>query len=99
MEKKEKIITPTIIKKENNKKQKIRNPGIDLCRILGMLSIIIFHLNLHLYSKFNQYSNNIKYLEIITQWHISNFGIISGIVGFKTNKYSNLLYLWLTVFF
>ena len=38
-------------------------------------------------------------MEILTQWHISNFGIISGIVGFKTNKYSNLLYLYLCVLF
>ena len=98
MEEKKRMITPIKMKNENNK-PKIRNPGVDLCRILGMLDIVIFHLNMHLYSKFNQYSKNIKYLEIITQWHNSNFGIISGIVGFKTCKYSNLLYLWLTVFF
>ena len=38
-------------------------------------------------------------LTIFTSWHNDAFGLISGIVGYKTNKYSNLSYLWLMVFF
>ena len=34
-----------------------------------------------------------------TDWNNNAFILISGIVGYKTNKYSNLIYLWLTVFF
>lgn len=99
MEEKNKLIKTR--KKTNTiNKQKVRNPGVDLCRILGMIDIVIFHLILSLYKKFsNKFNNQIKYMEILTQWHISNFGIISGIVGFKTNKYSNLLYLYLMVLF
>ena len=103
MEEKKKMLISFNSRKANSVKisikQKIRNPGVDLCRILGMLDIIIFHFNMVLYNKFSRYSNSIKYLEIITQWHIGNFGMISGIVGYKTCKYSNLLHLWLTVFF
>jgi surface polysaccharide O-acyltransferase-like enzyme len=33
-------------------------------------------------------------------WHVDSFALVSGIVGFKGNKYSNLIYLWLcTVFY
>ena len=32
-------------------------------------------------------------------WHNNDFILISGIVGYKTNKYSNLFYLWLIVVF
>lgn len=86
-------------KKETNKKK--RNAGVDLCRILGMIDIIVFHIIIggYLRLKYRSYENKFKFMEIVTQWHISNFGIISGVVGFKTNKYSNLLYLYLCVLF
>ena len=32
-------------------------------------------------------------------WHVSSFGIISGIIGNKTHKYSNLFYLWYCALF
>lgn len=32
-------------------------------------------------------------------WHVSSFGIISGIVGNSSHKFSNLLYLWILVLF
>ena len=33
-------------------------------------------------------------------WHVGSYGLISGIIGNKTSKYSNLLYLWIcTVFY
>jgi surface polysaccharide O-acyltransferase-like enzyme len=82
------------------KKEK-RNAGVDFCRILGMIDIIIYHIVTckYLQNKYQKYFKNLKLIEILTQWHISNFGIISGIIGFKTNKYSNLLYLYLCVLF
>ena len=91
--------------KENNiKKEKIRNASIDIMRILGMYDIIIFHIliNSNIYNKYYKYKNELKFIEVFTNWHISNFGIISGIVGFKNDKhlkYSNLIYLWLIVIF
>ena len=91
--------------KENTiKKEKARNAGIDIMRILGMYDIVIFHIliNSNIYNKYPKYKNELKFMEVFTNWHISNFGTISGIVGFKHNKhlkYSNLIYLWLIVFF
>ena len=83
------------------KKQKERNAGVDLCRILGMIDIIVFHIIIcgNVRGPYKTYEKKFKFMEIMTQWHNSNFGIISGIVGFKTNKYSNLLYLYLWVLF
>jgi len=87
--------------KKAAKKQKERNAGVDLCRILGMIDIIVFHIIIvgSIRNKYPNYEKKFKFMEIFTQWHISNFGIISGIVGFKTNKYSNLAYLYLCVLF
>ena len=48
---------------------------------------------------FSQFKKEIYILHSLTGWHINGFILISGIVGYKTNKYSNLLYLWLTVLF
>jgi surface polysaccharide O-acyltransferase-like enzyme len=90
-----------INKKIQKQKQKERNAGVDLCRILGMIDIIVFHIIIigNVRGKYQRYEKKFKFMEIMTQWHNSNFGIISGIVGFKTNKYSNLLYLYLYVLF
>ena len=38
-------------------------------------------------------------MNTFSYWHVSSFALISGIVGYKTNKYSNLFYLWLCVVF
>ena len=51
------------------------------------------------YKKFYKYSRQLNILHILTDWHNNGFSLISGIVGYKTNKYSNLLYLWLIVVF
>ena len=80
---------------------KIRNAGVDLIRIIGMYGIIITHL---IYSdggviKYSQYQKELKILYISTAWHIDGFALISGFVGYKSYKYSNLLYLWLEVLF
>jgi len=100
--KKNKINKLKKIKKQKEKiKGKERNAGVDLCRILGMIDIIVFHIIIggNIRGPYQNYEKKFKFMEILTQWHISTFGIISGIVGFKTNKYSNLLYLYLCVLF
>ena len=88
-----------VIVKKNNK---IRNPNIDFIRILGMFAIIITHLINHGQAiiKFPKYNHELKLLNIFCMWHVSSFGIISGLVGDKSHKFSNLLYLWIvTVFY
>ena len=77
-----------------------RNPGIDLVRILGMFSIVIDHIIVH--GKLREKYNNDKILNLILIfcfWHVNSFGLISGIVGYKQYKYSNLLHLWFCVLF
>ena len=84
----------------NKKVQNIRNPNIDFIRIAGMFSIIINHLLTHgrAMRKYSQY-DGLKLLNILGIWHVSSFGIVSGLVGIKTHKFSNLLYLWIVVVF
>jgi len=86
-----------------NKEKKVRNPGVDTIRIIGMYGIIINHL-LFLYGKgamfkYSKYSKYLKILHIFSFWHNNGFALISGIVGNNSFKYSNLLYLWFDVFF
>jgi len=84
----------------DKKKSKIRNPGIDLLRIVSMYGIIISHTLVHGggYRKYSKYKKLLLF-EAIFGWHINGFGLISGIVGYKKYKYSNLLYLWICVSF
>ena len=86
---------------EAPKTKKIRNPGIDLGRILSMYAIIIHHILAHgkAIGKYTQYANELNAMNIIYHWHVSAFIFISGYVGYKTCKYSNLLYLWLCTSF
>ena len=85
----------------NQKNRKKRNPGIDLVRLIGMFIIILNHLLYFgdAYKKFFKYKRQLKSFQIFIDWHNNGFALISGIVGYKTNKYSNLLYLWLIVHF
>ena len=80
--------------------KKIRNPGIDFGRIISMVAIVIHHILYHglAIKKFNQYKE-LKYLNIALYWHVNVFIFISGFVGHKTTKYSNLLYLWFCILF
>ena len=90
-----------ITKYESIQKQiKIRNPGVDLGRILAMLGIIIHHILLHGhgFKKFRQHSDLAK-LNTGVFWHVNTYIFISGYVGYKSTKYSNLLYLWLCTLF
>jgi len=101
-----KLIKPS--KEDNinriNSQQKIikrRNAGIDLVRIIAMMGIVFSHI---LYqgkglNKYHRYKNKIKFLHTYIFWHVNSYGIISGIVGYKSTKYSNLLYIWLCVAF
>ena len=81
--------------------KKIRNPSIDLIRIICMFGIINTNILFHGkgFKKYIQYENRLNLLYVLLFWHINGFGLISGIVGYKTNKYSNLFYLWFRVFF
>ena len=85
------------INKKSSEKT-IRNFGIDLYRILSMVNIINLHINL--------YSSNLKIepssdkfksiylLEIFSLWSVDGFGLISGVVGYRRYKFSNLIYFW-----
>jgi surface polysaccharide O-acyltransferase-like enzyme len=92
----------SVIKQANNndKKRKVRDSGIDLIRILAMYAIIIHHI-LVFPNIIDKYS---KYKELVLMktscfWHVSGFALISGYIGYKSNKYSNLLYLWICAIF
>ena len=91
---KNKFIKKDLIKKE-------RNPGIDLLRLLTMYCIVLNHFLYHGQgiNHFYRYKTELLMIHSYTDWHNDAFILISGIVGYKTNKYSNLLYLWLQVTF
>ena len=93
---------------KKNKKELIleknsRNYGIDFLRIFSMINIINLHINLHsrqLYLDFpSPKYKTIWSLEVFAFPAVNCFGLISGMVGYKKYKFSNLIYLWLTVFF
>ena len=87
---------------ENILKNK-RNYGIDLLRIFSMINIIILHINIgtHLFivKNKNPKFKSVWLSEIMSYWAVDGFGIISGIVGYKKSKFSNLFYLWIQTFF
>jgi hypothetical protein len=47
----------------------------------------------------NRYKSKIISSRTYVFWHNNAYALISGVVGYKSNKYSNLLYLWLCVVF
>ena len=65
-----------------------------------MLGIIIHHILLHgkAFNKYRQYKDLYK-LNTTVFWHVNTYIFISGYIGYKSTKYSNLLYLWLCVLF
>ena len=98
---KNKIAIKTINENEKPIIKKQRNPGIDLVRLIAMYGTIINHL-LYVHGgvrKYSRYSKYLKILHILTGWHNNGFALISGIVGYKSFRYANLLYLWLYVVF
>jgi hypothetical protein len=82
------------------KNEKSRNPNIDFIRIIGMYAIIIHHLLIHgkAMLKYKNY-HELKLLNILCHWHVSSFGLISGLSVNKTVKFSNLFYLYIVVVF
>ena len=68
-----------------------------------MYGIIIHHLlflhNKGGFSKFSKYKKYLKLMHIFIFWHNNGFALISGMVGFKSFHYSNLLFLWFIVLF
>jgi hypothetical protein len=80
--------------------KKVRNHGIDFIRILAMYGIIINHIiyKKNTLSKFKAFKE-LKLLHILLFWHNNGFAFISGFIGYKTHKYSNLFYLWIWVCF
>ena len=89
--------------KDLNKKPKERNYGIDLLRIFSMINIINMHINffsrLLLLNISSPKYKAIWNLELFSYPGVNCFGLISGIVGYTKYKFSNLIYLWLTVCF
>jgi surface polysaccharide O-acyltransferase-like enzyme len=51
-----------------------------------------------IYLKYRQFKE-LGFLNTLVFWHNNGYSFISGFVGYKTNKYSNLFYLWICVFF
>ena len=88
------------VKKTEIIAKKERNSGIELLRIIDMYAIIVHHILLFgkLFLKYKKYQQ-LHFINISCFFHICVFGLISGIVGNKTHKYSNLLYLWFCVLF
>ena len=89
---------------EKEKNQLIkRNYGIDLLRIFSMINIFNLHINLGcgIYSlkPKSQKFKVIWRLETFSYFGVNCFGLISGFVGYKRYKFSNLIYLWILVFF
>ncbi len=85
----------------NAKKVKVRNAGVDMTRIASMYSIIVHHILVHgrAIGKYSKYRELIL-MNIMSFWHVSTYALISGYIGYKSNKYSNLIYLWLwTIFY
>ena len=99
------ILIKSVLSKKNKdnelKKNKIeRNHGIDFIRIIAMYGIVINHIlyqkkTINKYKKFKE----LKILHILLFWHNNGFAFISGFIGYKRYKYSNLFYLWMSVVF
>jgi len=90
-------------KNEINDNQKIikkRNAGVDLLRIVIMLGVIYTHiLDGRAQFMYSQYRDKLFSTFTYVFYHNNAYGLISGIVGYKSTKYSNLLFLWLYVVF
>jgi len=80
------LLNPNIIK--------CRNPNIDFLRLISMFSIVVYHIIFHGKAILKFKSNKIRLLLILCNWHVSCFGLISGLVGNKIIKFSNIYYLW-----
>lgn len=84
---------------------KSRNYGIDLLRILSMMMVVLLHIlgNGGILSSTPSLSKNYYiawFLEISAYCAVNCYALISGYVGINSHyKYSNIIQLWLQVFF
>lgn len=87
----------------SNRQINRRNYGIDLLRIISMINIINLHINIYSRVLFIDFTSPLHkpvwILEIFSYWPVNSFGLISGIVGYKKYKFSNLIYIWIQVSF
>ena len=85
----------------NKKIKKERNTGIDLVRLIGMILIIFNHAMFYggAIAKYMEHRQKLFRIYTFIFWHNDAYALISGIVGYKATKYSNLIYLWLIVLF
>ena len=88
-----------------NKEQTLkRNYGIDLLKIISMINVIILHINNRDFYNLQKIPKHPKFkqvclLEILSFWPVNTFGLISGIIGFKKYKFSNIIYIWFEYFY
>ena len=85
----------------NKKSIKKRNAGVDLFRIITMIGIVYTHVldQGKGMDKYYKYRDKISSTYTYVFFHNNGYALISGIVGYKSTRYSNLLYLWLWVVF
>ena len=85
----------------NKQIKKERNPGIDLVRLITQYCIVLVHFMAQggVFKHFYKHERILRLIYSFIDWHNNAFLLISGIVGYKTNKYTNLFYLWLMVVF
>ena len=88
---------------KNNYQTIKRNYGIDLLRIISMINIINLHINLFSGQLSLNYTSpkfySIWRSEVFSFCAVDCFGLISGIVGYKRYKFSNLIYIWIQLCF
>ena len=82
----------------NEKRKQKRNLGIDIARIIAIFFIINHHIIYHglplKITKDMLFANKLLlFLNTIFSSGVNIFGMISGFVGFRSYKYSNLIYL------
>jgi surface polysaccharide O-acyltransferase-like enzyme len=88
---------------KNNYQTIKRNYGIDLLRIISMINIINLHINLFSGQLSLNYTSpkfySIWRSEVFSFCAVDCFGLISGIVGYKRYKFSNLIYILIQLCF
>ena len=96
----EKLTEISKFKEKNNfENKRNRNYGIDLLRMFSMINIILLHINLYSGLLRLPINKHIHRLEAISYFAVDCFGLISGIVGYKKYKFSNLIYIWINTSF
>ena len=66
--------------------------------MIGIVFTNVLHQGKGLY-KYDKYKSGFSNEYIYLFWHHNAYALISGVIGYKSIKYSNLLYLWLCVVF